>query len=550
VGASRRFPRDPLGDGVTTARYDPHTLLLWHRQGAMRQAQRLGIKAYEGLNHRKPWVHVDLEGSDAPVDLIAAFHEQTHWIQFSATSIGALLTTIRLYQHAWVRLELPHIAPAVRDAAVKRRRAGRAIFEVDADYGLVRDDLAEDWREMGETWWEHEVAYQFLLGRVGSRELQRHDRARAISGVLGYIAHSAVGGGGDERELYLALTNAFGSSEWNLLDTARCGLTTEQLFEGGAVVGELRTLAAARAAGIRDRGLDQRRRERIASIPTDPYFAAVRVFCEHLGFDPAVIVDDEDVRRGFLVVLDLALNPPVPPFISREVAARIAAGPPGGALSIKQLYPPLRFLSLCLAFKALLDHRQAGFPADHEQTAELQEKLCYVTQLVATSALPEPWELHQAHDFTLLEDDLPALRELRLLDYVRTVQQQLWRLRGAHPGFSTDHLDAVVLDDDADRSKRRLLAHYGGIVEPLIQMGRMGKGRYALLPAPGLEQLQQALLAKSAFEYLLPDIFCGVGELSLGPFPAAFASNEGVQERLLAEYARYVGEGAGLAFGG
>lgn len=550
MAGARRFPRDPLGDGVTTARYDPHTLLLWHRQGAMRQAQRLGIKAYEGLNHRKPWVHIDLDGTDAPVDLIAAFHEQTHWIQFSATSIGALLTTIRLYQHAWVRLELPDVSRSDREAALRRRRAGHPIFGVDATYGLATGDLPDDWQEMGRTWWEHELAYQFLLGRVGSRELQSHDRAEAISNVLGYIAFDAVGGRRDDRALYVALSNAFGTGDWNRLDTVACGLTTEQLFEAGAVVNELRTLAAARAAGVRDRALAERRKDRIASVPTDPYFAAVRVFCQHAGLDAAVIADDEDVQRAFLVVLDLALNPPVPPYVSRAVAERIADGPAGGALSIKQLYPPLRFRSLCLAFQTLRQHGHGGFPSDHDDAGELAQKLCYVTQLVATTSLPEPWELHESHDLTLLEDDLPALRELRLLDYVRTVQQQLWRLRSAHPGFPTEHADAVMLDDDPERSKRQLLAHYGGIVQPLIQMGRMGKGRYTLLPAPGLEQLQQALIAKSAFEYLLPDIFCGVGALSLGAFPATFASNDGVQERLLAEYARYLGEGAGLAIGG
>lgn len=546
--SSRQFFRQPLGDGVTTARYDPHTMLLWHRKGAVRQAERLGIKAYEGLNHRKPWIHIDLEGADAPVDVIAAFHEQTHWIQFSATSIGALLTTIRLYQHFWLRLELPHVGPAVRDEAVERRRRGQPIFALDDDFGLVRDHLSDDWREMGQTWWEHALAYDFLLGRVGSRELRRHDRGDAIGGVLGFIAHDAVSGTGDERELFLALTNAFGSPEWNMLDTARCELTTEELFEAGAVVNELRTLAAARAAGIRDRTLDQRRRDRIARIPADPYFAAVRVFCRYVGLDPSVMVDDEDVQRGFLAVLDLALNPPVPPYISRALAERIAEGPPGGALSVKQLYPPLRFLSLCLALQALLQHRQAGFPADDSEAADLEEKLCYVSQLVATSDLPDPWEHHEPHDFTLLEEDLAAVQTLRLLDYVRTVQKQLWRLRRAHPGFSTDHVDAVVLDEDPDRSKRLLLGHFGGIVQPLIQMGRFGKGRYTLLPAPGLELLQHALLTKSAFEYLLPDIFCGVGPLTLDQFPSAFATNDTVRERLLSEYAAYLGDGSGIEF--
>ena len=79
-------------------------------------------------------------------------------------------------------------------------------------------------------------------------------------------------------------------------------------------------------------------------------------------------------------------------------------------------------------------------------------------------------------------------------------------------------------------------------------MGRFGKGRYTLLPAPGLELLQHALLTKSAFEYLLPDIFCGVGPLTLDQFPSAFATNDTVRERLLSEYAAYLGDGSGIEF--
>jgi hypothetical protein len=514
----------------------------------LRRTQIQGITVYEGLNHRKPWKHFDLAAGHSPVDLIASFHEQAHWIQFCGTSIGALLTAIRLYQHLWVRDYLPYVSPVVRDELFEHRRRGKPIFAVDRDNGLVLDHLSDDGREMAHTWWEYEVAYAFLRGTLGTPELLKHDRADVIGGVLGFIGHVAIGGKlPDDRDLLVALMRAFATPEWNWLDTAKCEVTTEDLLEAGAVVDELATLAAGRAAGINDRALRNRHRKRIEEILTHRYFAAVRIFCRQVGLsDPLVIAEDEDVQRGFLAIVDLALNPPVPPFISRVAAERIASGPPG-VISVKQLYPPLRFRSLCLALRALLQRRRADFPADDAETFELEQRLCYVAQLVGPWELPEPWPAHETRDFTLLEEDQSELATLSLSRYFSTVHQQLWRLRSAHPGFSTRHVDAITLDRDPDRSNQLLLSHYGGIVQPLVQMGRFTKGLYTLLPAPGLERLREVILTRSALEYLLVDIFGNVGPLSLDPFPAALAKSASVREGLLAAYAQQFGVDPGLA---
>ena len=184
--AARKFPRKVLGDGVTTARYDPHTFLMWHRKASLRPAQRFGLKAYESLNHRKPGALViDMEAGDAPVDLIAAFHEKTHWIQYCATSIGCLLNAVKLYQYLWVRLELPEIPPRVRAQLFDWRRSGRPIFTIDATNGVVLDHLSEDGRAFAETWWEYQVAFSLLSGDLGSTELKGHDLSTALGRVLG-----------------------------------------------------------------------------------------------------------------------------------------------------------------------------------------------------------------------------------------------------------------------------------------------------------------------------------------------------------------------------
>src|SRR5215469_7973761 len=175
--AAQKFPRKTLGDGVTTARYDPHTFLMWHRKASLRPAQRFGLKAYYGMNHRKPraGLVIDLEARDAPLDLVTAFHEKVHWIQYCATSIGCLLTAIRLFQHLWVRLELPEVPARIRAQLFDWRRSGRSIFMIDGNNGVVRDHLPEVGREFAETWWEYQVAFDVLGGDLASTELKGHD---------------------------------------------------------------------------------------------------------------------------------------------------------------------------------------------------------------------------------------------------------------------------------------------------------------------------------------------------------------------------------------
>lgn len=545
--AARKFPRKALGDGVTTARYDPHTFLMWHRKASLRPVQRFGLKAYESLNHRKPGVLViDMEASDAPVDLIAAFHEKTHWIQYCATSIGCLLTAVKLYQHLWVRLELPEVSPRVRAQLFDWRRSGRPIFTIDATNGVVLDHLSKDGRAFAETWWEYQVAFSLLSGDLARAELKGHDLSTALGRVLGFIAGSALGLKAADTETSFALMDAFGTAQWNQLDTAKYGLTTHDLFEAGAVVHELTALAMSRLMGIDDADIIERLREREAQVGPHPYFKAVRFFCQYAGIDdPLRVAVADPLRRAFHAIVDLALNPPVPPFVSFELLDELRKRP-GGAFSLKQLYPPLRFHALCLGIKAL---GQGACPSDDAETAEFESKLCSITGVITPPRSFEgPWAGCQAIDLTVLEDNEEALRRLRLLDYFRAVHRELWQLRQSHVGFSSGYLESVRLDKDPETSDRLLLERHGAVVQPLVQIGRWLKG-YDMLPAPGLERLQIHLLAKSAFEYLLPDIFGDSGPLSLSSYPPFVRRNQSLQSMLLKEYSCWFGDGLEFAAG-
>ena len=530
-----------LGDGVTTARYDPHTFLMWHRKASLRPAQRFGLKAYESLNHRKPGALViDMEAGDAPVDLIAAFHEKTHWIQYCATSIGCLLNAVKLYQYLWVRLELPEIPPRVRAQLFDWRRSGRPIFTIDATNGVVLDHLSEDGRAFAETWWEYQVAFSLLSGDLGSTELKGHDLSTALGRVLGFIAHRALGLKATDTEALVALMEAFGTAQWNDLDTAEYGLSTHDLFEAGAVVHELTALAMSRLMGIDDADIIERLRERETQIGPHPYFKAVRVFCRYAGIDdPRRVAVVDPIRRAFHAIVELALNPPVPPFVSFELLDKLRKRP-GGVFSLQQLYPPLRFHTLCLGMKAL---GQGVCPADDAQTAELESKLCSATGVITPPRSFEgPWPGCQAIDLTALEDDEEALRRLRLVDYFCAVHKEFWQLRRSHLGFSTGYLEAVRLDKHPRTSDRLLLERHGAAVQPLVQIGRW-LNDYNMLPAPGLERLQIHMLAKSAFEYLLFDIFGDCGPLSLSSYPPFIRRNQSLQSLLVREYAHWFGDG-------
>jgi len=105
---------------------------------------------------------------------------------------------------------------------------------------------------------------------------------------------------------------AFGTAQWNNLDTAEYGLSTHDLFEAGAVVHELTALAMSRLMGIDDADIIERLRERETQIGPHPYFKAVRVFCRYAGIDdPRRVAVVDPIRRAFHAILDLALNPVV-----------------------------------------------------------------------------------------------------------------------------------------------------------------------------------------------------------------------------------------------
>jgi hypothetical protein len=544
--AARKFPRKTLGDGVTTARYDPHTFLMWHRKASLRPAQRFGLKAYDSQNHRKTGALViDLEACDAPLDLIAAFHEKVHWIQYCATSIGCLLTAIRLYQHLWVRLELPEVPARIRAQLFDWRRSGRSIFMIDENNAVIRNHLSENGREFAETWWEYQVAFDLLGGDLGSAELKGHDLPTVLGRVLGFVAHSALGLKAPDTEALFALMAAFGTAQWNNLDTAECGLTTRDLFEAGAVLHELTALAMSRIIGIDDVEILGRLRERETQIGRHPYFEAVRIFCRYAGIDnPQRVVLADPLRRAFHAVVDLALNPPVPPFVSFELLDQVLKRP-GGAFSMKQLYPPLRFHTLCGGIKAL---GKGACPADDAQTAEFERKLCSLTGVIVPPRWSEgPWPGWQAFDLPALEDDQKALERLRLIDYFCAVHKELWQLRRSHAGFSSGYLEAVDLDKDPETSDRLLLERHGAVIQPLHQIGRWLKKGYTMLPTPGLENLQMHLLAKSAFEYLLRDIFGDSGPLSLDGYPPSIRTNQKLQSLLLREYGHWFGDGLEFA---
>jgi hypothetical protein len=185
-------------------------------------------------------------------------------------------------------------------------------------------------------------------------------------------------------------------------------------------------------------------------------------------------------------------------------------------------------------------------PKYADDTADLEEKLCYLSGMVATPHLTEPWPARKVLDLTLLEDDKPALTNMRLLDYFRTVHKQLWNLRHASPGFSTCYLDAVTLDDDPKTNGTLLLERYGGVVQPLVQVGRLSRAEYVMLPAPGLENVKSMVAVKSAYEFLLSDIFGGIGPLSLSSYPGELQEKAAIRESLLVSYADWLGKDTGL----
>jgi hypothetical protein len=531
------FDQEPLGDGRNSAWYDPSRNLIRHSTGRRRSvaSESAGVPLYRTFNPEKSRVGIiiDAQSQQGVSALVSGFHEMVHWQQYCATSIGALLASIRARQYDWIGA-WSEISTASQKKVAKWRAAGHRPFLLTTSLRAEQAHLPDDVVPFSNIWWEYNwTSKLFLEGLFAKDDSGGMETGQIVGNVLGDIASMILDDDkrSDERWLFelrsLYTNNGFdwlmrgqtGPKDlfdfgWDVvIGTLSRGLTTRDLFEAGAVLHELRYamyLDAAAPAKAMPK-VNTRWRERLS----DPYFKAIRVFSEALRLDdPGLVAALEQMRLGFLSVLDLSLNPPVPPFLK--------APNDRDNWSAAQLYPPARFSSLC----AFLERRGAGFlPSSMQEVSDFESELCEETGLAVAGRLEPPWLQRTPYDLVSLENQgLEATTKISLLDYWMAVHRRYWQLRNEYIGFGIDYLGAVRLEDDPSVNEVEFAYQHGAHCLPLLQLGPFPK-EIKLLPALGMDYLQLHLLTLSVRDSLLDQVFTSAGPVSLRHYPKQIRDN-------------------------
>lgn len=531
------FDREPLGDGRNSAWYDPWRNLLHHppRKRRSRAGESARIPLHRTFNPEKSRVGliIDAQGQQDVSALVSGFHEMVHWQQFCATSIGALLASIRAQQYDWIEA-WPEISTASQKKVAKWRTSGHRPFPLTSSLRAEQAHLPDDVVPFSNIWWEYNwTSKLFLEGLFAKEDSGGMATGQIVGNVLGDIALMILDDDkrSDNRWLF-ELRDLYTNSGFDCLTRGQTGpknmfdfgwdvvigalsrgLTTRDLFEAGAVLHELRYsmyLDAAAPAKAKSK-INKRWRERLR----DPYFKAIRVFSDSLKLDdPGFVAAIEQMRLGFLSVLDLSLNPPVPPFL--KIPDDRDNWPAA------QLYPPARFSSLC----RVLERRGADFlPSAMQEVSDFESELCEETGLAVAGRLEPPWLHRTPYDLVSLENQgLEAIMKISLLDYWIAVHRRYWELRNEYIGFGIDYLGAVRLEDDPNVNDVKFDYQHGAHCLPLLQVGSFPR-ELQLLPALGMENLQSRLLSLSIRDSLLDQVFTSARPVSLRHYPKQIQEN-------------------------
>ena len=230
------------------------------------------------------------------------------------------------------------IARSEVEELILRRKAGEVIIKLNLNGSLVGDgpDTDADFLPLfRQIWHDHLVArglfwdseQQDSVGTLRSYLVPEvFADALLLCSELGLRAYP----GNDIARKIVRMP------EPTLLTVNGARLTTKHLLEGAASAQELHASIGALAL-FEDPSLVA---EAIAKLEDSTYGMAYKLFESTVGFETEKYLDS---LTTFSLMVDLALNPPLPPVV-------LSFPKP---LSWHDIYPPLRFVTLCNAVKAI-----------------------------------------------------------------------------------------------------------------------------------------------------------------------------------------------------
>lgn len=517
--------RHPYFALQSLAAFDPTTLFI-------RSGQKGGFLVAPGLSG------ADGELDQATADEASALHEDYHWFQHMGTTTGALLALLRHSQQCMSFMYFDQVKPGDRARQIESR-AGvgeRPLIPIDEHGRLLPVDAtlasSAELDAFAQVWYQHLLVLTMLDNPTLLDYLQ-YPRGK----VFGYATACAMMNGcslrGEASPDFDEMCKWYEFDEGEIIQIAFQSerLTTRALFEGGATTNELLLLLLRGASNEMVTDLSHR-------LASGMYGVAMTTFLSKLAPRPKRS-DLVRTLQTFLVVCDVALNPPVPPLCSKPYDGN-------DHWRWSDVYPPQRFVRLIDAVSAV------GLI---EQNSPHERLRGYIDELCQEVGWPNPDTY--VHPFPACEDvidfekagqgiRLETLQSYSYYDYLFWVQHKMWELRATNLPMliypAACHCEPELWDYYKALSRSIVMTHDSVWARPPLIWKPDGSWGYATAN----ETFNQWLLTNSAAHYFMYDLMAGAGRFDSRAYPPVLRRQnvfDHVRESIEATLGAHLGRG-------
>lgn len=503
--------RERLCSDVSHASFDPYTFIERHRF--------LGAEEMDRLQSCDRFIYESVR-----IDC-ALFHERIHWNHLHATTIGAFLSFLRFSQENTAFQWLSHLSAPERAKVMAGRFGANSQPIVGIDQSGSRTpwlvDGSNELNMLRQIWHDH-LLVQKMLYNSSAQDAVSFERGEVLGEVIGdvlLILHERAGSPLTGPEAIEARTFFRPPDSVAFVRTNGERITTRSLMEAHATSSELMNLLRW--------ALNSDVSPRLTKLTFEDVIKDVRLrFSAGDYGTPArafvyVLRSSLDAWQAwaptFHLILDLALNPPLPPLVTK---------PPNDQAAWRwaDIYPPYRFVRLCNSAAKI---GLLKIDASDGETDAFARALCERSGIVHWLHFGNfNGQARHNYDFNQPQS-LESLTksDLNYFDYLVWTQSKLWQRR--RDRASTFHEPcswkwgpggAETAMDMVEPERRWARAPFG-----VSEKGNFGR-------TTGDDNLDNWLLYSSILHYVGFDIVAKTGGLELDAYPPNVADSQGIRD--------------------
>ncbi len=434
----------------------------------------------------------------------AIAHERIHWMQHHGTTIGAFLSFVRYSQQMTVISWLADLPASNRRLLAAERLGGRSLLSFrDDDYALLPSSLNAGFKFdlLRQTWYDFQLVYT-MFDSSPDQDMVPWSREEATGEIVGdVILHACL-----DYELATYPGNDLARRWYRFEDpvpfvaVASERLTTRGIFEGMATANEFSLILSYRSPS---QALSVIRR-----LQEGSYGVAFSAFRRLAGITTDTMLFS---LPTFTAICDLALNPPLPPYIMAPPVNR-------PSWDWSEIYPPMRFVQLARSVSRVGLLRDGS---DHATASQYIDDLCSCLGWVNPLTYAHPYaQSNRCFDFSDFEpkDLQQGLAEKSWHEYLLWVQSKMWEERASRLPLFTSFGDF-----SRDTTEREIEILFGASCERWMSPQLFWTGDkfgYGLS-----KHFANWLLFSVAGAYFTFDVMVDNGRLSFDAFPPEVAGN-------------------------